>query len=189
MGCLENGFVRVNQFALVSYIPDPLGKFLDLLRLRLTPGCKPHAHVTILPPRPLHVPVESAEVELRENTRQFYAFDVKLGSVQIFDRTNVIYVEVDGGSRQLREIHTQLNHGTVEYIEPYSFHPHITLAQNLCGENVQETLALARKLWSEWDGKVTFSVEELSFVQNTEQNVWLDLLHLKLFSEPAGIIR
>ena len=43
----------LSQFALVAYIPDPLGRFLDDLRVELTPDCKPRAHVTILPPRPL----------------------------------------------------------------------------------------------------------------------------------------
>ncbi len=46
---------RLNVFALVIYIPDPLGRFLDDLRTALVPGCNPHAHVSVLPPRPLAV--------------------------------------------------------------------------------------------------------------------------------------
>ena len=46
---------RLNIFALVIYIPDPLGGFLDDLRRELTPGCNPHAHISVLPPRPLNV--------------------------------------------------------------------------------------------------------------------------------------
>ena len=34
---------------------------------------------------------------------------------------------------------------------------------------------------------VTFPVEELSFVQNTADNIWLDLTHLRLTPEPARI--
>ncbi len=107
----------------------------------------------------------------------------------MFEKTEVIYIQVERGERELREMHAHLNRGASEYIEPYSFHPHITLGQNLPHENVQETLKLARQLWSEWNGKVSFPVEELSFVQNTLENVWLDLLHLRLTAEPAGIVR
>jgi 2'-5' RNA ligase len=189
MGCLQNGYVRINQFALVSYIPNPLGRFLDLLRLRLAPECRPHAHVTILPPRPLLSPVECAESELRATTSHFHSFEVQLGNVEIFEKTDVIYIQVLRGEKEIREMHQQLNFGVAHFEEPHLFHPHITLAQNLPQERVQETLKLARQLWSEWNGMVSFPVEELSFVQNTLENIWLDLLHLKLTAEPAGIIR
>jgi 2'-5' RNA ligase len=189
MGCSNNGYVPVDQFALVSYIPDPLGKFLDVLRLKLTPECRPHAHVTILPPRPLNGTVESAENELRRNSSHLQAFEVKLGEVAMFESTEVIFLEVARGGTELREMHRQLNQGAVDYVEPYSFHPHITLAQNLPHERVQEILQQARKAWSEWNGMRTFPVEELAFVQNTKENVWLDLLHLRLSPEPAGIVR
>ena len=47
------GAQRINLFALVVYIPDPLAGFLDDLRKELVANCLPRAHVTILPPRPL----------------------------------------------------------------------------------------------------------------------------------------
>lgn len=189
MGCETNGHVRVNQYALVSYIQDPLGSFLDRLRLRLTPECRPHAHVTILPPRPLKGPEAIAEGEIAEVSARFHCFEVKLGAVRMFEATEVIYIEVDYGARELRQMHEMLNAGAVGFDEPFDFHPHITLAQNLPHEDVAETLKIAREYWAEWKGKVVFPVEELSFVQNTEQNVWVDLVHFRLDHEPAGIIR
>jgi len=189
MGCSQDGLVRVNQYALVSYIPDPLGKFLDDLRIELAPGCRPHAHVTVLPPRPLQGPAERAESELREASSHFHAFEVTLGGVEIFEASEVIYLSVARGERELRRMHAQLNRATVEFSEPYLFHPHITLAQNLPHEIVQDTLKLARESWAGWKGMVTFPVEELSFVQNTAESVWLDLVHLRLSHEPAGMVR
>ena len=189
MGCETNGHVRVNQYALVSYVQAPLGSFLDRLRLRLTPECRPHAHITILPPRPLCAPEERAEAEIRDISARFHSFDVKLGNVERFQTTEVIYLQLDCGARELRQLHQSLNTGAMEYDEPYDFHPHITLAQNLPHERVEETLELARQFWAEWKGKVVFAVEELSFVQNTEQNVWLDLTHFRLTHEPAEIVR
>jgi 2'-5' RNA ligase len=189
MGCETNGHVRVNQYALVSYIRDPLGSFLDRLRLRLTPESRPHAHVTILPPRSLRTPEEQAEDEIRDISAQFHCFEVRLGSVKLFEATEVIYIEVDCGARELQRMHQRLNAGAVHCDELYDFHPHITLAQNLPPGQVAETLRLARQYWSEWKGNAVFPVEELSFVQNTEQNVWLDLIKFRLTPEPAGIIR
>jgi 2'-5' RNA ligase len=189
MGCESNGHVRVNQYALVSYIQEPLGGYLDELRLLLAPGCRPHAHVTILPPRPLQEPEIRAESEIRNLATQFHSFEVKLGSVELFAATEVIYLDVKCGEHELREMHQKLNAGAAHYDEPFAFHPHITLAQNLPHEQVAETLERARKHWSAWKGEVTFPVEELSFVQNTEQNIWLDLIHFRLAHEPAGIIK
>jgi len=189
MGCSLNGYVRINQYALVSYIPDPLGKFLDLLRLKLAPECRPHAHVTVLPPRPLNGSFESAKAELQKAANRFQPFEVKLGSVEMFEASEVIYIEVANGEEELRRMHRRLNRGAVKYEEPYAFHPHITLAQNLQHERVQETLENARKLWSEWDDTRTFPVDVLSFVQNTEENCWIDLVDLHLSHEPAGMIR
>jgi 2'-5' RNA ligase len=131
MGCLQNGYERVNQYALVSYIPDPLGKFLDLLRVELVPMCKPHAHVTVLPPRPLNAPVEHAEAELRESVGRFQPFEVRLGSVEIFDASEVIYIEVERGESELRQMHKELNRGAVEFKESIAVQPHITQAQKM----------------------------------------------------------
>ena len=52
---------RLNVYALVIYIPDPLGRFLDHLRRELVPAYKPHAHVSVLPPRPLFVDWQTAD--------------------------------------------------------------------------------------------------------------------------------
>jgi 2'-5' RNA ligase len=107
----------------------------------------------------------------------------------MFRATEAIYIEVNRGERELREMHGRLNHGAVQFAEPYTFHPHITLAQNLPPDRVQETFKLARQYWAEWGGRVVFPVEELSFVQNTAENIWLDLAQLRLTPEPAGIVR
>ena len=72
MGFNSNGVLsripaeqRLNVFALVIYIPDPLGRFLDDLRRELVPGCNPHAHVSVLPPRPLAVDWQVASEQVK----------------------------------------------------------------------------------------------------------------------------
>ena len=44
------------SFALVAYIPEPLGAFLQSMRHDLPGQENPQAHITVLPPRPLKAP-------------------------------------------------------------------------------------------------------------------------------------
>ena len=85
---------RLNVFALVIYIPDPLGRFLDDLRRDLVPGCNPHAHVSVLPPRPLAVDWQAAGEQVRVRAGNWAPFDIVLDRLRIFPITNVIYLEL-----------------------------------------------------------------------------------------------
>src|SRR5712672_3209674 len=85
---------RLNVFALVIYIPDPLGRFLDELRRELVPGCNPHAHVSVLPPRPLGIDWQLASEQVRRCASHRQPFDVTLGAIGMFPVTNVIYIEL-----------------------------------------------------------------------------------------------
>src|SRR5260370_8334446 len=67
---------RLNVYALVIYIPDPLGRFLDDLRRELALGCNPHAHVSVLPPRPLAGDWQVAGAQVRGLTERRLPFDV-----------------------------------------------------------------------------------------------------------------
>ena len=189
MGSNDNGQGQGNQFALVSYIaPDPLGSFLDHLRLELAPECRPHAHVTLLPPRYLCGPVERAESELREAVANFHAFEVELGEVGLFAATEVVYIEVASGSRELCEMHNALNKGAVHFVEPYSFHPHITLAQRMPKEVVSANWKASREAWQAWAGPRKFRVDQLVFVENLMDD-WKDLARFPLVHEPAELLR
>src|SRR5664279_3998342 len=120
---------RLNIFALVIYIPGPLGKFLDDLRRELVPGCNPHAHVSLLPPRPLAVDWQVASDQVRSITDRWTPFEVELTGIEIFPVTDVIYIEVGAGASELRRIHTAMNAGPLGFQDPFPYHPHITLAQ------------------------------------------------------------
>src|ERR1700730_3462278 len=96
---------RLNVFALVIYIPDPLGRFLDDLRKELVPGCNPHAHVSVLPPRPIAVDWQVANEQVRLCAAARQPFDIALGAIKMFPVTNVIYIELDAGAEEMREMH------------------------------------------------------------------------------------
>lgn len=166
---------RLNVFALVIYIPDPLGRFLDDLRRNLVPGCNPHAHVSLLPPRPLAVDWPIASDQVAKVLRDWAPFEVELTTVKVFAVTDVIYLEVGSGEGELRKVHQSMNTGPLGFQEPFVYHPHITLAQELPRDKVAETGEMARCLWEEYTGPRSFQADHATFVQNSLGNAWIDL--------------
>ncbi len=180
MGCSSNGSCFLNYFALVSYLPEELSVFLDNLRLELSPDCNPHAHVTLLPPRPVKAEPERAAAEIRHAVTDFAAFDVTLGEVEIFDNSNVIYISIAQGAHCLRDLYRALNQKCVRYQEPFQYHPHITLAQHLDEHEVPEALEKAKRRWASYTGPRTFRVDTLALVQNQGDDHWVDLADFPL---------
>ena len=138
MGFNPNGMLsripaeqRLNVFALVIYIPDPLGRFLDDLRRELVPGCNPHAHVSVLPPRPLAVDWQVAAEQVRVCAANWAPFDIVLDRIRMFPVTNVIYLELGQGAAEMFRMHAAMNSQALEFDEPFAYHPHITLAQEI----------------------------------------------------------
>ena len=171
---------RLNVFALVIYIPDPLGRFLDDLRRDLVPGCNPHAHVSVLPPRPLAVEWLVAGEEVRDCAGNWAPFEVRLGRVCIFPVTNVIYLELTEGAPDMFRIHAAMNSGALEFHEPFAYHPHITLAQEIPPADVAAVNQRAQELWEGYSGPRSFMAERAAFVQNTMGNCWIDLAEYDL---------
>jgi 2'-5' RNA ligase len=171
---------RPNVFALVIYVPEPLGRFLDDLRRELVPHYKPHAHVSVLPPRTLSVAWETASGQARALTGSRAAFDVELTTIEIFPVTDVIYIDIGAGSRELYRLHSAMNAAALEFDEPFPYHPHITLAQDIPHECVTDLKELARRRWAEFQGPRTFRADRAVFVQNTHDNCWVDLAEYTL---------
>ena len=120
---------RLNVFALVIYIPGPLGEFLDDLRRELVPGCNPHAHVSVLPPRPLAGEWQVASSQTRALADSWAPFEVELTGIDIFPVTDVIYIQVGAGAAELRRMHVAMNAGTLEFKDPFPYHPHIKIGR------------------------------------------------------------
>lgn len=184
-GCTD-GAERINLFALVVYIPDPLARFLDDLRRELTPGCLPRAHVTILPPRALSISVDAAADNARSIVSGFAPFDISAASVDIFRPTDVIYIRIREGEQELRELYRTLNTGPLACDEQYPYQPHITLAQDLRPEQVQPLFELARKRWSAFPHSRRIRAERAFFVQSKADCTWVDLAELRLQGVPVA---
>ncbi len=166
---------RINSFALVSYIPEPLSGFLNRLRQELVPNCFLRAHVTVLPPRPASAPWEIALEQIREAARSFGPFDVTVSGVEVFPVSDVIFISVGKGEQELRHMHSAMNAGGLKFHERYPYHPHITLAQDLKCDELDELVHAARTRWPEFEFPRTFRVETLTFVQATRYKTWVDL--------------
>ena len=175
MGCCNGEGSSVNSFALVSYLPDPLAGFLDRLRNELVRHCESRAHVTVLPPRPLNVSPDEAWRELVDGLHDVEPFQVELGRVEVFPVTQVLYLSVNAGHNELKRLHNALNHGRLRFEEPFTYHPHVTLAQDLESHQVAAAMELANTRWREFNHSRSFTVDRLTFVQNTLENRWTDL--------------
>src|SRR5579883_3265991 len=180
-----SGVERLNQFALVIYFPNPLARFLDELRLELIAGCRPRAHVTVLPPRPLP-DLDAALEEARRLTPEFRPFQIEMGEIEVFKKTNVIYIGLRQGADELHVMHDAMNRGPLAFEEPYEYHPHITLAQEFPQADTSRLLTIIRERWNGYNGPRTFTAEAAAFVQNTVQKRWLDLATFEL-GHPAPV--
>jgi len=171
---------RINSFALVGYIDDRLGDFLNRLRQELKPGCLAAAHVTVLPPRSLSVDTDTGERELSAGLERFSPFPVEITGVHIFSVTDVIYLEIGLGRAQLTELHQTLNTKQFAFHEPHEYHPHVTLAQGVELADIPALYEQAKRRWKEESPTHRFMLERLTFVQNTVDNVWVDLAEFDL---------
>jgi len=176
---------RLNVLALVIYVPDPLGSFLDDLRRELVPQYDPHAHVSVLPPRTLPVAWQVASEEAGALTARRAPFEIELTQVAVFPVTGVVYLEVGEGGDELRRLHAAMNATSLGFPEPFVYHPHVTLAQELPPASEERVRELAAKRWREYPGKRTFRAERAVLVQNTSNNSWIDLRECALGTAAA----
>lgn len=170
----------ISCYALVTYVPGPLGDFLTGLRHELVPGCNLQSHVTFLPPRKLDAGRHTAWQRISSVCQRWSPFSIELTHVEMFPSTNVAYLALGDGRVLVEQLHQQLNSGPLYYDEPFDFHPHITLAQGVLTADAAEISELAAARWSEFKGDRRFSIDEVTFVQNVAENEWVDLNELAL---------
>jgi 2'-5' RNA ligase len=189
MGFVLNGVARIpaeqrlNVFALVIYVPDPLGRFLDELRRALVPDCNPHAHVSVLPPRPIAGDLQVAGEQVRSTNAAFSPFEITLTGIEVFPLTNVVYLQLGKGESEMYQLHEGMNKDALFFKEPFVYHPHITVAQEIRADEVESIRERARAIWASWDGPRGFLADRAAFVRNTMGNCWIDLAEYPLGAE------
>ena len=178
----------INSYAVVAYIADPVAAAISRLRQEVTPGCPHHAHITILPPRPLFVDKDQAIEQCRDIVSRFEAFEAQLGEIDLFEGTGVIKVSVTDGLVELRTLHDILNTGPFESVEDFDYVPHVTVVQEIPPENLPKCLELVRARWTHNGPPPAVRVESLTFVQQKSDGAWKNLAELWL-GRPQPVLR
>ena len=170
------------RYALVAYLRNPVGEFVERLRRQLHPEL-PHlaAHLTVLPPRVLQGSELSARETLEDVCSQVEPFEVTLGDVETFcPLTPTVFIRVAHAAYRMRELHDRLNTDALAANEEWPYMPHLTIVKMSAEEEAQQAFKIARDRWAEFAGGRQIPVKELTFVREEEQNHWADLAGVPL---------
>jgi 2'-5' RNA ligase len=170
------------RYALVAYVKDAAGEFVENLRRELHPDL-PHqaAHLTVLPPRPLQTSESSALHILERICGEEEPFEVNLGPVETFvPVTPTVYIRVDGAAARMCELHSRLNTEALTFAEEWPYIPHLTIVKMSAEQPAQNAYQIARERWKKYSGSRRILLERLTFVREDEQNRWLDLAPVRL---------
>ena len=179
-----NLMMQTRRYALVAYVRNPVGEFVEHLRRELHPAL-PHlpAHLTVLPPRPLQGGELSALAMLEEVCSQVNPFEITLGDVETFvPVTPTVFIRVAHAAYRMRELHDRLNVKTLAAEEEWPYMPHLTIVKMSAEEQARQAFITARDRWAEFEGGRHIEVKELTFVREEEQNRWVDLAGVPLGS-------
>jgi 2'-5' RNA ligase len=165
------------RYALVTYVRNPVGEFVERLRRELHPEL-PHlaAHVTLLPPRRLQGSEISAIETLEDLCSRIEPFEVNLGEVETFiPVTPTVFVRVVHAATLMKEVHDKLNTGALFSNEEWTYMPHLTIVKMGTEEQAQHAYMMARRRWARFQGDRSIRVEQLTFVREQAANHWVDL--------------
>ena len=172
MGCTFTKDEPGQLFALIGFVPDALGEYLNIMRRQLVPGCPFKSHVTLLPPRVLGDSPGQLSRVLSRQLQTVEPLELTLGQVEVFTASGVIYLGIETGGDDLRRIHGVLAQDEFAGDETYPFHPHVTLAQEFPIHPSDELVERARSLWKSWEGERRFMLDRVSFVQGVDLCTW-----------------
>jgi 2'-5' RNA ligase len=170
------------RYALVAYTKSPVTAFVENLRRELHPALPHHtAHLTLLPPRPLHGTESEALQMLARICGGVEPFDVTLGEMQSFiPTTSTIYIGVSQGASRMQALHEQLNHDALAFAEEWCYVPHLTIAKLNSEREVAQAFELARQCWRNYGGSRRILLDRLTFVREDAPNCWIDLAPVPL---------
>ncbi|MFZ1132983.1 MAG: 2'-5' RNA ligase family protein [Terriglobales bacterium] len=170
-----------SRYALVTYVRNPVGEFVEQLRRELhPPTAHMAAHLTILPPRELSGPEAAAREFLEEACGHIVPFDVELGDVETFlPTTPTVFIQVKRAAYRMRELHDQLCGRGLQCQENWPYIPHLTILKTETDEEARVASVVARERWAKFPGKRQVQVEELMFVREHD-GCWQDVAPLPL---------
>jgi len=175
-------------YAVVAYLKGELAEWVENLRCELHPKhAHLPAHITMLPPRPLHGTEGDAVEWLVERCGTVEPFDVVMGDVENFiPTTPTVFIRVAHAAYKIRELHDQMNGGPLDCAEELPFMPHLTIAKMETNERARQVYEIARDRWDHYEGSHRAHIENLSFVRGREAQ-WTDLAPVCL--QPKAVSR
>jgi 2'-5' RNA ligase len=165
------------RYALVAYVESPAGEFVENLRRELHPEL-PHlaAHLTILPPRPLHGTESAALSTLERVCGNEEPFGVTLGAVETFvPITPTVFIRIDADASRMCELHRKLNIEELQFKEEWPYIPHLTIVKMSAEQPARAAFELARERWANFPCSRRILLERLTFVREDAQNCWVDI--------------
>ena len=170
-----------SRYALVAYVRNSVGHFVEGLRRELHPDL-PHmaAHVTILPPRTLEGSEAGALEFLEEACSRVIPFDAELGEVETFlPVTPTVFIQVKRAAYRLRELHDQLSSQNLVCKEEWPYMPHLTIVKMEREQQAREAFAIAQQRWAQFPNDRKIHIAELTFVRE-QAGAWQDLASIPL---------
>jgi 2'-5' RNA ligase len=170
-----------NRYALVTYVRNPVGEFVESLRRELHPStAHMAAHLTIIPPRELQGSENKAIEFLEEACSHVLPFDVELGDVETFlPTTPTVFIQVVRFAYRLRELHDRLCVNSLGCPENWPYMPHLTIVKTDTDEQASEAFNIARERWALYSGPRRVHVDEVMFVRESG-DTWRDLAPVHL---------
>jgi 2'-5' RNA ligase len=165
-----------SRYALVTYVRNPVGEFVEQLRRELHPTtAHMAAHLTILPPRELTGSEAAALEFLEEACSRVIPFSVELGDVETFlPTTPTVFIQVKRAAYRMRELHDQLCGKGLGCVENWPYVPHLTIVKTEQDEQARVACVVARERWAQFPGRRQVHVEELMFVRENG-DCWQDV--------------
>src|SRR5512146_1901162 len=170
-------------YALVAYMRNPVGEFVENLRRDLHPAHPDlAAHLTILPPRRLLGTEAEALETIADVCSKVNPFEVVLGDVESFiPTTPTVFIRVAHAAYRLRELHDHLNTGPLFYDEQWPYMPHLTIIKLSDSAEATAALEIARERWSRYNASKRLLIEEVTFVRGgRDLYEWTDLAPIPL---------
>jgi len=170
------------RYALVAYVRNPVGEFVEKLRRELHPEL-PHlsAHVTILPPRRLRSSEPSAREQLAEICSTVDPFEITLGDVETFaPATPTVFIRVAHAGYKMRELHDRLNTKVLLSEEEWPYMPHLTIVKMGTEQQARNAFKIGHQRWNSYTGTRRARIAELTFVREERENCWVDLAPVPL---------
>jgi 2'-5' RNA ligase len=179
---------RPPQYALVTYVRNSLGKFVESMRQELHPDhTHSPAHITILPPRALSGSEEDALETLRKQLAGTEGFQVRVGEVETFHPTTpTVFLRVERDAHRIRDLHDRLNIGPLQCLEPWPFMPHLTIVKMPESHQTEAALGESRRRWREFQGGRTATISDVTFVREGTDGHWVDIATIPLKARNSG---